>query len=103
VASAPELDASVKRLDAVTRQMQTTMDALQRSSTSMEAVVKRIEAGQGTLGKLAQDETLYTNLNQASVNLNQTITETRKVTDEARNLLVQIQKDPRKFFKFSVF
>jgi phospholipid/cholesterol/gamma-HCH transport system substrate-binding protein len=103
VASAPELDASVKRLDAVTRQMQTTMDALQRSSTSMEAVVKRIEGGQGTLGKLAQDEALYNNLNQASTNLNQTITETRKVTDEARNLLIQIQKDPRKFFKFSVF
>jgi phospholipid/cholesterol/gamma-HCH transport system substrate-binding protein len=103
VVSAPELEASVKRLDAVTRQMETVTNSLQRSSASMEVVVKRVESGQGTLGKLAQDETLYNNLTQASANLNQTVTETRKVTDEARNLLLQIQKDPRRFFKFSVF
>jgi phospholipid/cholesterol/gamma-HCH transport system substrate-binding protein len=103
VVSAPELEASVKRLDTVTRQMETVTTSLSRSAASMETVVKRVESGQGTLGKLAQDETFYQNLNQASTNLNQTLTETRKVTDEARNLLLQIQKDPRKFFKFSVF
>jgi phospholipid/cholesterol/gamma-HCH transport system substrate-binding protein len=103
VASAPELEASVKRLDTVTQQMESVINSLARSSASMETIVKKVETGQGTLGKLAQDETLYQNLNQASTNLNQTITETRKVTDEARNLLIQIQKDPRKFFKFSVF
>jgi phospholipid/cholesterol/gamma-HCH transport system substrate-binding protein len=103
VATAPELEASIKRLDRATQEMETAMASIQRSSASMEAVVKKIESGQGTIGKLAQDETLYNNLNQASANLNQTITETRKVTDEARTLLIQIQKDPRKFFKFSVF
>jgi phospholipid/cholesterol/gamma-HCH transport system substrate-binding protein len=103
VVGAPELEASVKRLDSVTRSLETATSAFQRSSASMETIVKRVESGQGSLGKLAQDETLYNNLNQASTNLNQTITETRKVTDEARNLLIQIQKDPRKFFKFSVF
>lgn len=103
VATAPELQASVQRLDTVTRQMETAMASLARSSASMETVVSRVQSGQGTLGKLATDETLYNDLNQASVNLNQTITETRKVTDEARNLLLQIQKDPRRYFKFSVF
>ena len=103
VTSAPELQASVQRLDSVTRQMETAMASLGRSSASLETVANQIQSGQGTLGKLTKDDTLYDNLNQASVNLNQTITETRKVTDEARNLLVQIQKDPRRFFKFSVF
>lgn len=103
VTTAPELQASVKRLDAVTQQMESVTASLARSSTSMESVMARVQRGEGTLGKLAQDETLYNNLNQASVNLNQTISETRKVTDEARNLLLQIQKDPRKYFNFSVF
>ena len=103
VATAPELQASVKRLDAVTRQMESVTASLARSSSSMESVMSQVQSGQGTLGKLVKDETLYDSLNQASVNLNQTITETRKVTDEARNLLLQIQKDPRRYFKFSVF
>ncbi len=63
----------------------------------------QVQRGEGTLGKLTTDQTLYDNLNKASVNLNQTITETRKVTDEAKNLLIQIQKDPRRYFNFSVF
>lgn len=103
VATAPELQASVQRLDAVTRQMETVTASLARSSSSMEQVMTQVQGGGGTLGKLTTDETLYNNLNQASVNLNQTITETRKVTDEARNLLLQIQKDPRRYFNFSVF
>jgi phospholipid/cholesterol/gamma-HCH transport system substrate-binding protein len=103
VATAPELQASVKRLDAVTQQMESVTASLARSSSSMETVMSRVQRGEGTLGKLAQDETLYNNLNQASVNLNQTILETRKVTDEARNLMLQIQKDPRRYFNFSVF
>jgi phospholipid/cholesterol/gamma-HCH transport system substrate-binding protein len=103
VTTAPELLASVKRLDAVTRQMESVTASLDRSSTSMETVMTRVQHGEGSLGRLATDETLYNNLNQASVNLNQTITEAREVTDEARNLLLQIQKDPRRYFKFSVF
>jgi phospholipid/cholesterol/gamma-HCH transport system substrate-binding protein len=103
LATAPELQASVQRLDTITRQMETVTQSLTRSSASMETVMAQVQRGEGTLGKLTRDQTLYDNLNQASVNLNQTITETRKVTDEARNLLLQIQKDPRRYFNFSVF
>ena len=103
VTTAPELQASVQRLDTVTRQMETVTASLSRSSASMETVMAQVQRGEGTLGKLTTDQTLYDNLNKASVNLNQTITETRKVTDEAKNLLIQIQKDPRRYFNFSVF
>jgi phospholipid/cholesterol/gamma-HCH transport system substrate-binding protein len=102
-ANAPEIDRSVKRLDALTQRMDVVTAALDRSAQGMETVVGRVQRGEGTLGKLTQDETLYNNLNTASKNLNDTILEARKVTQEAQKLMLEIQKDPRRYFKFSVF
>jgi phospholipid/cholesterol/gamma-HCH transport system substrate-binding protein len=103
VTTAPELQATVKRLDATTRQMQTITASLDRSTASMEAVMGRVQRGEGTLGKLTADETLYNNLNQASVNLNRATQDARKLTEQTSKLIEDIQKNPRKYFKFSVF
>jgi phospholipid/cholesterol/gamma-HCH transport system substrate-binding protein len=65
-------------------------------------VINRVQRGQGTLGKLTSDETVYNNLNQASVNLNQAAQDARKLMDQTRRLIEDIQKNPRKYFKFSV-
>ncbi len=54
-----------------------------------DSIVGRIAAGQGTLGKLTRDTTLYT--------------ESLQAVRALRLLLEDVQKNPRRYFQFSVF
>jgi phospholipid/cholesterol/gamma-HCH transport system substrate-binding protein len=54
-----------------------------------DSVMTRIQQRQGTLGLLVGDSTLYT--------------ETTLAVQQLRSLLTDIQANPRKYFKFSVF
>ena len=54
-----------------------------------DSLMTKIQAGQGTLGMLATDSTLYR--------------ETTATIVQLRQLLLDIQANPRKYFKFSVF
>jgi phospholipid/cholesterol/gamma-HCH transport system substrate-binding protein len=64
-------------------------DRLASASARFDTTLARVERGEGSLGKLSQDEELYRNLEQSLGSLN--------------SLLVDIRKDPKKYFKFSVF
>jgi len=54
-----------------------------------DSAVERLQAGQGTLGRLSRDTTLYS--------------ETLQTVRALRTLLQDIQKNPRRYFQFSVF
>ena len=54
-----------------------------------DSVLSRIESGQGTLGRLSRDTTLYSESVQAVRSL--------------REMLQDMQRNPRKYFSFSVF
>lgn len=92
----PELESAVKRVDAVAQRMEVLTDSLDRSAKSTEALLGRIERGEGTLGKLSKDETLYLNANEAVANLNQAVVEMRKLTED-------IRKQPKRYLKLSLF
>ena len=92
----PELEDAVKRVDAVAKRMETLTDSLDRSAKSTEGLLARIERGEGTLGKLSKDETLYVNANEAVANLNQAVVEMRKLTED-------IRKQPKRYLKLSLF
>ncbi len=92
----PELQASVKRLDAITKNMDAMSASFERTSKSSEAILSRMERGEGTLGRLSKDETLYVNANEAVVNLNKTIQEMKLLTED-------IRKQPRRYLKLSFF
>ena len=49
----------------------------------------RIQAGEGTLGRLSRDTTLYS--------------EAVETVRTLRTLLADVQKNPRRYFQFSVF
>lgn len=92
----PELEQALKRIDELTVKAGGTVDSLQRSSGSLEALVARIEKGEGTLGKLASDDALYASLNKTVENLN-------GAAADLRELLQDVKKNPKRYVKFSLF
>jgi phospholipid/cholesterol/gamma-HCH transport system substrate-binding protein len=89
LAGRPELDRAIKRLDTMTAQLDESTASFKRSSSSLETVMARIENGEGTLGKLSKDQTLYNNLNDAVANMNR--------------LAEDVRRQPKKYLKLSLF
>lgn len=89
VTTGPELGRSVARIDTLTARLAVTSSSLDSAVRSLDAVLGRVERGEGTLGLLSADERLYTNLNAAAENLNA--------------LVVDIQANPRRYIDVSVF
>lgn len=94
--SGPELERTVKRLDALTGRMDGVMGGLERSSHSMEAVLARVERGEGSLGKLTRDDELYVNASEAALNLKKAAAEMARLTED-------IRLNPKKYVKLSLF
>lgn len=88
-AAGPELERSVARLDSLMRRMNRTSESLERASSSLDVVLERVARGEGTLGRLSTDESLYIHLDRAVQNL---------------DLLVRdMREDPRRYFDVRVF
>jgi phospholipid/cholesterol/gamma-HCH transport system substrate-binding protein len=84
-----ELERSVARIDSLTARLDQTTATLSRASGSLETVLARMERGEGTLGRLSADDSLYLSLNQAAANLNQ--------------LIEDVRREPRRYLNVSVF
>jgi phospholipid/cholesterol/gamma-HCH transport system substrate-binding protein len=63
--------------------------SLERIIVSTDSIISRIESGQGTLGRLTRDSTLYVESVQAVRSL--------------REMLQDMRQNPRRYFSFSVF
>jgi len=66
--------------------LSTRLDSLR---TTLQQVSGRVERGEGTLGRLVNDEKLYTDLQTSVKSLNE--------------LIIDVKNNPKKYFKFSVF
>jgi phospholipid/cholesterol/gamma-HCH transport system substrate-binding protein len=93
---APELERSIKRLDAISAQMEQVTGTLDRGSRSMENVAARMDKGEGSLGKLTKDEALYDDMSRAAASISQATENVNKLTEE-------IRRNPKKYLKVSVF
>ena len=87
--SQPELARAIARTDSMTIRLDAATGSLQQAGQSLAALTARVEAGEGTLGKLTTDDQLYQNLNAAVTSLNQ--------------LTADIRANPRKYINVSVF
>lgn len=96
VVGAPELQRSVRRLDALTQRLDTMAGSLERTARSAESVVTRLDQGQGSLGRLTRDDSLFNNVNSAAANLD-------RAAKELTALTADIRKDPKKYLKISIF
>lgn len=81
-----EAASDAKALLATIRQHERT---LTRVLETADTLLTKIQSGKGSLGLLARDSTLYL--------------ETTRVIGQMRQLLTDIQANPRRYFRFSVF
>ena len=88
-ATRPELARAIARTDSLTARLDVATQQLSAASHSMAVVMGRMERGEGTLGRLSKDDSLYVNLNSAVANLNQ--------------LTTDIRANPKKYLSVSVF
>jgi len=85
----PELERAVSHIDSLTYRLDETTRTLGNASASLESVLGRIDRGEGTIGKLTTDESLFVNLNAAVVSL--------------QLLVDDIREQPKKYINVSVF
>jgi phospholipid/cholesterol/gamma-HCH transport system substrate-binding protein len=88
-AAAAQLKAASGDLQELTGAVRNERANLVHIISATDSVLTRLQAGQGTLGLLSTDSTLYR--------------EATKTVVQLRTLLADIQVNPRKYFRFSVF
>ena len=88
-AAGPDAVRVIARADSAAIVLNRTSLTLDRAAGSLEGVLARIERGEGTLGKLAQDDSLYVNLNRAA--------------SEIGSLAADIRANPRKYVNLEIF
>lgn len=94
--SREEIDRAMKRLDTLSASAERTANTVETSTKALDAVLGRIQRGEGTLGKMSTDDVLYTNLNKTLESVNAT-------SLEMKNLLADLKANPKKYLKVSVF
>jgi phospholipid/cholesterol/gamma-HCH transport system substrate-binding protein len=84
-----QVERTVDRVDSATIHLDSLVEDLSATASAMRRLTAKIEEGKGTLGMLAQDDSLYIDL--------------RRTLDTVDTLLVDIRKHPKRYFDFSLF
>ena len=85
----PDIASAVARADSAMAALTETGKNLDAAMESLRSVLARIDRGEGTLGRLSTDETLYVSLNEAAESLT--------------TLLEDLQANPSKYISISIF
>lgn len=80
-----KLNALIENLEATSAELETLSAGLNETNLTLNEVLTKINNGEGTLGKMVNDPSLYNNIDSLSVNLNQ--------------LIKNINDDPGKYLK----
>ncbi len=83
------VSVATEDLKELTGTMRRNQESIVRILQGLDSLMSRMERGEGTLNLLATDSTLYR--------------ETTRTIVQLRELMSDIQANPRKYFKFSVF
>ena len=88
-AAGPDVARLVARTDSAMAVLARTSVTLDRAVGSLEAVLGRMESGEGTLGRLSQDDSLYVSLNRAAAAIGE--------------LAEDIRLNPRRYVTIEIF
>lgn len=89
--NSPRMDSIILNLSNFTDQIQreNLAGALDSTLMNLNAILARVNAGEGTVGQLVSDPRLYESLNEATANL--------------ASLLANLQAHPARYVHFSLF
>jgi phospholipid/cholesterol/gamma-HCH transport system substrate-binding protein len=85
----PDIRSAMARADSAMAMLTTTSETLDAAAASLNTILGRMERGEGTLGRLSTDESLFVSLNTAA----ETLTA----------LLEDLQANPSKYINISIF
>lgn len=85
----PDAARAIARADSAMAVLAATGENLDRAATSLRNLLDRIDRGEGTLGRLATDQALYDNLNEAVLSVTA--------------LVEDLKANPRRYINVSIF
>jgi phospholipid/cholesterol/gamma-HCH transport system substrate-binding protein len=88
-AAGPDAARAIARADSTMTLLVETSTSLDAAVASLQTVLDRIETGEGTLGRLSTNDSLYLNVNAAAANLNA--------------LLEDLRANPNRYINISIF
>ncbi|MFQ5746417.1 MAG: MlaD family protein [Gemmatimonadota bacterium] len=97
--SGPELDRTVANIDSLTSRLRAASAGMDSTSRSLASIVAKVDAGEGSLGKLVNDPELYEKIAAAMENI-------QVATEEIALLSRDVRKHPERYLeglKISVF
>src|SRR5262245_44293748 len=83
------VQSAVTRVEESARALTLTANAMERSATSLASVIRKIDEGHGTLGRLINDTTLYVEFFGAA--------------REIRTLAADVRARPRRYINLEIF
>lgn len=84
-----KISTMMTNLERMSGELNTLVDRLHRSTTSLDNILARIEKGEGTVGKLLQDDKLYEDMDRLFVNLD--------------GLVTDLKENPKKYLSIEIF
>jgi phospholipid/cholesterol/gamma-HCH transport system substrate-binding protein len=84
-----DIDSSLASIHRTTRNIEVLSRNLKSTSSSLDVVLGKMKNGEGTLGKLVHDESLYNHLDSLSLNMNA--------------LAKDLRENPGRYVKLSLF
>jgi phospholipid/cholesterol/gamma-HCH transport system substrate-binding protein len=94
--SREEVDRAMKSLEKTSASAERAANTMESTTKSLDAVLGRMNRGEGTLGKMSVDDTLYANMNKTLESVN-------AASLEMKNLMADLKANPKKYLKVSVF
>ncbi len=87
--TAPALESAAMRADSALAAVNRNLEVLEPAITDLRGILARVERGEGTLGMLSHDDSLYVNLTAAASSL--------------QLLLDDIRENPGRYISLSIF
>ncbi len=91
-----KVSSTLDNLESTSGHLRTLVNDLHSTNTSLDNILARMDRGEGTLGKLLLDETLYDDVDRVFVKMDRLVTN----LDE---LVVDLKSNPGRYVKVEIF